>query len=83
MNAIIAKPDVALPHKTRYRAVFISDMHLGTRGCRTVTLRNEASHTTADGRRLLVIHGDEFDSVLRYARFLAVLGTGPTPRPWW
>jgi len=158
MNAIIAKPDAAIPNKTRYRSVFISDTHLGTRGCRTdfladflagmscehlflvgdivdgwrlrkswywdaahdrvirlilkharsgaavtyipgnhdemfrawlpspldpatlevagIKLRNEASHTTADGRRLLVIHGDEFDGVLRYARFLAVLGDG-------
>ena len=29
---------------------------------------------TADGRRLLVMHGDEFDSVVRYAKFLALLG---------
>ncbi len=31
-------------------------------------------HATADGRRLLVIHGDQFDSVVRYARALALLG---------
>jgi len=134
---------------TRYRTVFISDLHLGTRGCRSdfladflrrtecrtlflvgdivdgwrlkrswywdgihdevvrlilakakngteviyipgnhdelfrawmpldfagVKLREEAEHVTADGRRLLIMHGDEFDSVVRYARFLAVLG---------
>jgi len=41
-----------------------------------IRLRGEAEHITADGRRLLVIHGDEFDSVVRYARFLAVLGDG-------
>ncbi len=135
----------------RYRSVFISDVHLGTRGCRSdfladflrqvsceklflvgdiidgwrlrkswywdagcdevlrlilkqaragtdvtyipgnhdemfrawmplgleiagIKLRKEASHTTADGRRLLVLHGDEFDSVVRYAKFLALLG---------
>ena len=34
----------------------------------------EAIHETADGRRLLVIHGDEFDAVVRYAKWLAVLG---------
>jgi len=34
----------------------------------------EALHVTADGRRLLVLHGDEFDGVVRYARWLAVLG---------
>jgi UDP-2,3-diacylglucosamine pyrophosphatase LpxH len=39
-----------------------------------VRLRQDAEHVTADGRRLLVMHGDEFDSVVRYARFLAVLG---------
>jgi UDP-2,3-diacylglucosamine pyrophosphatase LpxH len=134
---------------TRYRSIFISDLHLGTRGCRSdflldflrrtdsqklylvgdivdgwrlrkswywdsshdeivrlilrkaragtevtyipgnhdelfrawmpmdmagVKLRAEAVHTTADGRRLLVTHGDAFDSVVRYAKFLALLG---------
>ncbi len=39
-----------------------------------VKLRLDAQHTTADGRRLLVMHGDEFDSVLRYAKALALLG---------
>ena len=34
----------------------------------------EAIHATADGRRLLVIHGDEFDGVVLYARWLAFLG---------
>ncbi len=31
-------------------------------------------HITATGRRYLVIHGDEFDVVMRKARWLAVLG---------
>jgi UDP-2,3-diacylglucosamine pyrophosphatase LpxH len=39
-----------------------------------VKLQREAVHSTADGRRLLVIHGDEFDGVIRYAKFLALLG---------
>jgi UDP-2,3-diacylglucosamine pyrophosphatase LpxH len=39
-----------------------------------IKLRKEAAHQTADGRRLLVMHGDEFDSVVRYAKFLALLG---------
>jgi UDP-2,3-diacylglucosamine pyrophosphatase LpxH len=34
----------------------------------------EAIHVTADGRRLLVLHGDIFDSVVLYARWLAFLG---------
>jgi UDP-2,3-diacylglucosamine pyrophosphatase LpxH len=39
-----------------------------------IKLRKEAVHTTADNRRLLVMHGDEFDSVVRYAKFMALLG---------
>ena len=39
-----------------------------------IELRRDDVHTTADGRKLLVMHGDEFDSVVRYARFLALLG---------
>jgi UDP-2,3-diacylglucosamine pyrophosphatase LpxH len=41
-----------------------------------IQLRREAVHTTQDGRRLLVMHGDEFDSVVRYYKFLALLGDG-------
>ena len=148
MNA--AAPD-ATQGLHRYRAIFISDLHLGTRGCRSdfladflrrtsseklylvgdiidgwrlrkswywdathdevlklilrkarngtevtyipgnhdemfrtwlpmglevggIRLRSEAVHVTADQRRLLIMHGDEFDSVVRYAKFLALLG---------
>ncbi|MCC6918912.1 MAG: UDP-2,3-diacylglucosamine diphosphatase [Alphaproteobacteria bacterium] len=39
-----------------------------------VELRNEAIHTTADGRSFLILHGDCFDGVVRYASFLAHLG---------
>ncbi len=140
-----------LPGKTSFRAVFISDTHLGTRGARCdflahflgsfscenlylvgdivdgwrlrkswywdemhdevmklilrharhgarvlyipgnhdelfrawlplklevggIRMADEAEHITADGKRLLVIHGDQFDSVVRYAKFLAFLG---------
>lgn len=31
-------------------------------------------HTTADGRRLLVLHGDAFDGVVKHAKWLAHLG---------
>jgi UDP-2,3-diacylglucosamine pyrophosphatase LpxH len=34
----------------------------------------EHVHEAADGRRYLLIHGDEFDQVTRYHRWLAVLG---------
>jgi UDP-2,3-diacylglucosamine pyrophosphatase LpxH len=33
-----------------------------------------AIHTAADGKRYLVIHGDVFDVVVCYARWLALLG---------
>ncbi len=39
-----------------------------------VELALEAIHITADGRRLLVTHGDSFDGVVLYARWLAFLG---------
>ncbi|HEX3430050.1 MAG TPA: UDP-2,3-diacylglucosamine diphosphatase [Rhizomicrobium sp.] len=41
-----------------------------------VELLYETVHETADGRRLLVIHGDRFDAVIAYARWLAYLGDG-------
>ena len=31
-------------------------------------------HETADGRRFVVMHGDEFDVVIRYVKWLALLG---------
>jgi UDP-2,3-diacylglucosamine pyrophosphatase LpxH len=133
----------------RYRAIFISDVHLGTRGCKAeylldflrtheadyiyligdiidcwrlskgwfwpqshndvvqkllrkarkgtqviyvpgnhdeplrdyddhafgdVMVMNEAVHVTATGKRLLIIHGDAFDGIVRYAPWLAKLG---------
>jgi len=39
-----------------------------------VELAQEALHQTADGRTLLILHGDEFDGVVLYARWLAFLG---------
>ena len=36
--------------------------------------RKRRSTTTPDGRKLLVIHGDQFDGIVRYARWLAILG---------
>lgn len=40
-----------------------------------VQIRRQTVHTTADGRKLLVMHGDEMDSVVQCSRFLAVLGS--------
>ena len=39
-----------------------------------ITIQEQAIHRTADGRRLLVLHGDEFDGVVRHARWLSKLG---------
>ena len=39
-----------------------------------VELALEAVHRTADGRRLLITHGDSYDGVVLYARWLAFLG---------
>lgn len=39
-----------------------------------IEIERDAVHETATGRRYLVIHGDEFDVVVRYARWLAFLG---------
>jgi UDP-2,3-diacylglucosamine pyrophosphatase LpxH len=136
-------------NKKRYRAIFISDIHLGTRGCQAdmllhflkhteseylylvgdiidgwrlrrswywqqshndviqkvlrkarkgtkviyipgnhdemarayvdlhfggVAVLMEAVHTNADGRRFLVLHGDHFDGIVKYAKWLAHLG---------
>ena len=39
-----------------------------------VEVAAEAIHTTADGRRFLVLHGDQFDGIVTYAKWLALLG---------
>ncbi len=139
-----------MPTKLPYRAVFISDLHLGSSGCRADDLADflkhiecqslylvgdvidmwrlrgrwhwpeshnrvvkrllkmakngtaiymipgnhdeharqyaglnfggihivlSADHTTADGRRLLITHGDHFDLVVTHARLLSVVGS--------
>jgi UDP-2,3-diacylglucosamine pyrophosphatase LpxH len=39
-----------------------------------IRLEQELIHTAADGQRYLLIHGDEFDQVTKYHRWIAVLG---------
>ncbi len=39
-----------------------------------IRIANEWVHTTADGKRYLLVHGDAFDQVTRYHRWVAVLG---------
>ena len=46
-----------------------SDMEVGH-----LSLVDQAVHETADGKKLLVMHGDQFDVITRYHRWLAFLG---------
>ena len=39
-----------------------------------IEIKNNPIHTTADGKKLLVIHGDQYDSVVLYNKWLAHLG---------
>ncbi|MCX8087516.1 MAG: UDP-2,3-diacylglucosamine diphosphatase [Rhodocyclaceae bacterium] len=39
-----------------------------------IVIADEYVHETAAGKRLLLLHGDEFDQVTRYHRWLAILG---------
>jgi UDP-2,3-diacylglucosamine pyrophosphatase LpxH len=39
-----------------------------------IEIHRDVVHIAADGRRYLVMHGDEFDVIVRYAKWLAFLG---------
>jgi len=39
-----------------------------------IRVEKEWVHETADGKRFLLVHGDEFDQVTRYHKWVAVLG---------
>jgi len=39
-----------------------------------IDVRQQVIHKAADGRKLLIIHGDQFDVVVRHARWLAFMG---------
>jgi hypothetical protein len=39
-----------------------------------VEIKEEAIHICADGRKMLLLHGDKFDTVVRNVRWLALLG---------
>jgi UDP-2,3-diacylglucosamine pyrophosphatase LpxH len=49
--------------------------HIGLR-MGEIEICRTCDHITADGRKLLVMHGDEFDSIVTHAKWLAVLGSG-------
>ncbi len=40
----------------------------------SIKVAREMIHEMADGRRFLILHGDEFDVVVKYAKWLALLG---------
>lgn len=46
-----------------------TDHHFGG-----VEVLSEAVHTTLEGKRLWLVHGDHFDGVIQYAKWLAYLG---------
>ena len=39
-----------------------------------IAVRAEHLHELADGRKLLILHGDQFDAVVKYSPWLALLG---------
>jgi UDP-2,3-diacylglucosamine pyrophosphatase LpxH len=39
-----------------------------------IFVARDCTHLLLDGRTLLILHGDEFDGIIRYARWLQVLG---------
>lgn len=39
-----------------------------------IQIRDEMIHSTADGKRMLILHGDRFDGVIACAKWLAYLG---------
>ena len=39
-----------------------------------ITIAPEVMHVTADGRKLWILHGDAFDSIIQYAPWLASVG---------
>ncbi|TVQ41297.1 MAG: UDP-2,3-diacylglucosamine diphosphatase [Wenzhouxiangella sp.] len=40
-----------------------------------VEIRDELIHVTADGRRLLIMHGDQFDSAVMHSRLIGLVGS--------
>lgn len=47
--------------------------HVGT-SFGNIRVEREYMHVAADGKKYLLVHGDEFDQVTRYHRWVAVLG---------
>lgn len=47
--------------------------HVGT-SFGNIRVMHDCVHVAADGKRYLLLHGDEFDQVTRYHRWIAILG---------
>ncbi|MGZ8349198.1 MAG: UDP-2,3-diacylglucosamine diphosphatase [Allosphingosinicella sp.] len=77
-NAIVRRVMKRAKHGTR--VVFVPGNHdemfrqFAGMSFGGVEIRRRAIHLTADGRRLLVLHGDEFDTIVLAHRWLAFLG---------
>ena len=77
-NTFIQKMLKRARHGTK--VVFVPGNHdealreyIGTR-FGDIEVARDVLHTTADGKRLLLMHGDEFDQVTRHHRWVALLG---------
>jgi UDP-2,3-diacylglucosamine pyrophosphatase LpxH len=40
-----------------------------------IVIKNSDVHTTSNGKRFLIVHGDEYDTIARYHQWLAKLGS--------
>ncbi len=40
-----------------------------------IVVKNSVVHTTANGKRFLVVHGDEYDTIAKYHQWIAKLGS--------
>ena len=75
VQAILHKVDTRHARHLRARQSRRDLPHLLRRAkSAAIEIAREAVHETADGKQLLVIHGDQFDAVIAYAKWLAYLG---------
>ena len=47
-----------------------------------IPIHKYAIHEAPDGRKYLVTHGDQFDGIVTYAKWLALMGTASIPPRW-
>jgi UDP-2,3-diacylglucosamine pyrophosphatase LpxH len=67
--------------RRKTRVVFVPGNHdelirdFGDTAFGNIEIRNQSEHELANGKRMLILHGDEFDSVVKFSPFLAKLGS--------